>query len=172
GSSSQVGSGQVGAVMSALGQKRTFPNVRPMSALPPKADIRYGDRHVRFVPKADIGIAYRCGLPAGTRDEAAKLGVAVTVVIGPHNGRAETVGFSHNGVVRYHKPFSMNADTIMALLCVPIDVLHAGAVGKSAAQPLSAPKVLKPFFQRRTSVATVVTCHQFDWCECHQAKRQ
>src|SRR5262249_46635168 len=110
GSSSQVGSGQVGAVMSALGQKRTSPNVRPMSALPPKADIRYGDRHVRFVPKADIGIAYRCGLRAGTRDEAANLGVAVTVVIGPHNGRAETVGFSHNGVVRYHKPFSMNAD--------------------------------------------------------------
>src|SRR6516225_1858057 len=26
--------------MSALGQKQTFPNVRPMSALPPKADIR------------------------------------------------------------------------------------------------------------------------------------
>jgi hypothetical protein len=29
-----------------------------MSALPPKADIRYGDRHVRFVPKADIGRCY------------------------------------------------------------------------------------------------------------------
>jgi hypothetical protein len=25
-----------------------------MSALPPKADIRYRDLHVRFVPKADI----------------------------------------------------------------------------------------------------------------------
>jgi len=25
-----------------------------MSALPPKADIRYCDRHVRFVPKADM----------------------------------------------------------------------------------------------------------------------
>jgi hypothetical protein len=25
-----------------------------MSALPPKADIRFRDRHVRFVPKADI----------------------------------------------------------------------------------------------------------------------
>ena len=40
--------------MSALGQKRTFPNVRPMSALPPKADITECDWHVRFVPKADI----------------------------------------------------------------------------------------------------------------------
>jgi hypothetical protein len=27
----------------------------PMSALPPKADIVEPDRHVRFVPKADIG---------------------------------------------------------------------------------------------------------------------
>ncbi len=41
--------------MSALGQKQTFNDVSPMSALPPKADIGYGDRHVRFVPKADIG---------------------------------------------------------------------------------------------------------------------
>jgi hypothetical protein len=34
----------------------------------------------------------------------------------------------------------------MALLRVPIDVLHADAVGKSAAQPVFAPKVLEPFF--------------------------
>jgi len=41
--------------MSALGQKQTLAHVRVMSALPPKADIAEGDRHVRFVPKADIG---------------------------------------------------------------------------------------------------------------------
>jgi hypothetical protein len=41
--------------MSALGQKQTFPNVQPMSALPPKADIGTQPRDVRFVPKADIG---------------------------------------------------------------------------------------------------------------------
>jgi hypothetical protein len=40
--------------MSALGQKRTLGKVRLMSALPPKADIDEQDRHVRFVPKADI----------------------------------------------------------------------------------------------------------------------
>jgi hypothetical protein len=40
--------------MSALGQKRTFPRVRPMSALPPKADIEGRQFDVRFVPKADI----------------------------------------------------------------------------------------------------------------------
>jgi hypothetical protein len=41
--------------MSALGQKPTLKRFRPMSDLPPKADIVRHDRHVRFVPKADIG---------------------------------------------------------------------------------------------------------------------
>ena len=40
--------------MSALGQKRTSHQARVMSALPPKEDITERDRHVRFVPKADI----------------------------------------------------------------------------------------------------------------------
>jgi hypothetical protein len=40
--------------MSALGQERTFRHLRSMSALPPKADIRIGDREVRYVPQADI----------------------------------------------------------------------------------------------------------------------
>jgi hypothetical protein len=40
--------------MSALGQKRTWHQVRVMSALPPKADIAECDRHVCFVPKCDI----------------------------------------------------------------------------------------------------------------------
>jgi hypothetical protein len=44
---------QIGCSTSALGQKRTFSNVRRMSALPPKAEIirRRGD--VRLVPKAE-----------------------------------------------------------------------------------------------------------------------
>ena len=41
--------------MSALGQKRTFRNVAPMSALPPKADMDQSGCDVRFVPIADIG---------------------------------------------------------------------------------------------------------------------
>ena len=40
--------------MSDLGHKRTFRSFRPMSALPPKADIGTQSRDVRFVPKADI----------------------------------------------------------------------------------------------------------------------
>jgi hypothetical protein len=43
--------------MSALGQKQTSLFAQVMSALPPKADIERHDRHVRFVPKADIRIA-------------------------------------------------------------------------------------------------------------------
>jgi hypothetical protein len=43
--------------MSALGQKRTLKPLNPMSALPPKADIRTRNYHVRFVPKADIRVA-------------------------------------------------------------------------------------------------------------------
>jgi hypothetical protein len=41
-------------LMSAMGQKRTFSDVRLMSALPPKADIVGRNGDVRFVPKADI----------------------------------------------------------------------------------------------------------------------
>jgi hypothetical protein len=44
--------------MSALGQKQTLRGVRPMSALPLKADIDEHDEHVRFVPMADIGTVF------------------------------------------------------------------------------------------------------------------
>ena len=40
--------------MSALGQKRTCAVHKPMSALPPKADMCSALAHVRFVPIADI----------------------------------------------------------------------------------------------------------------------
>jgi hypothetical protein len=42
--------------MSALGHKRTLVLVRIMSALFPKADIRQGNRDVRFVPKAEVAV--------------------------------------------------------------------------------------------------------------------
>jgi hypothetical protein len=40
-------------LMSALGQKQTFPHVQRMSAIPPKADIVRHGGNVRFVPIAD-----------------------------------------------------------------------------------------------------------------------
>jgi hypothetical protein len=51
--------------MSALGHKQTFHIARAMSALPPKADIRGGERDVRFVPKADIGLVEVYKQPRG-----------------------------------------------------------------------------------------------------------
>jgi hypothetical protein len=42
--------------MSALGQKRTWRQVRAMSAVTPKADIRGDIIDVRFVPKADVAL--------------------------------------------------------------------------------------------------------------------
>jgi len=69
------------------------------------------------VPKADIAAAYRRqGLRASARHKAANLGIAVTVVIGPHDRRAETVRFSYNCRVGDYKPFSINSYTIVALL--------------------------------------------------------
>jgi hypothetical protein len=49
-------------LMSALGQKQALRHLQPMSALPPKADMRSADRRVRFVPKADIQatVEYDC----------------------------------------------------------------------------------------------------------------
>jgi hypothetical protein len=45
---------KLGRLTSNLGHKQTFRQVRVMSALPPKADVGERDRHVRFVPEADI----------------------------------------------------------------------------------------------------------------------
>jgi hypothetical protein len=65
--------------------------------------------------------------------------VAVAVVIGPHNGRAETVRLGYNGSVRHDDPLSIDSHTIVPVLRIPVDVLHSGAVGKSAAQSVSSP---------------------------------
>src|SRR5215831_7838902 len=61
--------------MSALGHKRTSRRPQAMSALLPKADINRRERHVRFVPKADVCTAakrrpaYRhCGAKLNTDD--------------------------------------------------------------------------------------------------------
>jgi len=60
--------------MYSMGQKRTFWNVRPMSTLPPKANIHRRERHVRFEPQPDaivgwpaIGVTF-----ATTRNSAAR----------------------------------------------------------------------------------------------------
>jgi hypothetical protein len=76
----------------------------------------------------------RCyGLRAGTGHEATNSCVAVAIIVGPHNGRAEPVRLSNNSRVRHYQPLSVNSDTIMALLCIPIDILHTDTIGERAA---------------------------------------
>jgi hypothetical protein len=53
----------VSVAMSALGQKQTSAPQKVMSALPPKADICSALAHVRFGPKADMGV---CALDQAT----------------------------------------------------------------------------------------------------------
>ena len=84
--------------------------------------------------------------------------VAVAVVIGPHNSRAEPVGLGYHGRVRHHNPFPLNSYAIVPILRVPIDILHADTVGKSAAQSVSARKMVEPFLEGRIGEAAVVTC--------------
>jgi hypothetical protein len=49
-----------------MGQKRTWKRIRPMSALPPKADIAERRFNVCFVPEADIP---RCGKETSLFDQ-------------------------------------------------------------------------------------------------------
>jgi hypothetical protein len=75
--------------------------------------------------------------------------VAVAVVIGPHNGRAETVGLGYNGVVRHDEPLSIDSHTIVPILGVPVDILHTDAVGN---------ETVEPRLERRIRKSAVVTC--------------
>jgi hypothetical protein len=45
--------------MSALSHKRTSADVKPMSALPPKADVDHHNSNVRSVPKTEVARTQR-----------------------------------------------------------------------------------------------------------------
>ena len=60
-------------------------DIKPMSALPPKADIRHRDWHVRFVPKADI---LRC---SKERRYSITSSAVTSSVVGTVNPRAVAV---------------------------------------------------------------------------------
>jgi len=66
--------------MSALGQKQTFALHQLVSALPPKADIRHRNWHVRFGPKADIlAMPRQCPQLTGQRAPAALRAIATVI---------------------------------------------------------------------------------------------
>src|SRR5215469_813832 len=113
--------------------------------------------------------AARLRLGASAWHEAANLCVAVAVVIGPHNRRAETVGLGYNGVVRHDEPLSIDAHTIVPILGIPVDILHTEAVGKRTAQALSARETVEPGLERRIHKSAIVTRDQL---VCHLYRRQ
>jgi hypothetical protein len=75
--------------MSALGQKRTLTHLRPMSALPPKADMDQHGRDVCFVPKADIS-------QRNTRSE--KSNQLLATPVGTRHRRAAIYGLADLGL--------------------------------------------------------------------------
>ena len=87
-------------------------------------------------PMSATGQKRTLELRACTRYETANLCVAVAVVVGPHNSRAEPVGLGPRQGLR-----------------VPIDILHADTVGKSAAQSVSAGETVEPLLKRRIGIA-------------------
>src|SRR5260370_24414825 len=94
-------------------------------------------------------------LRSGARHKAANSCYAEPVCIGPRDGRAETVGLGYHGIVRHHYPFSLNSYTIVAVLCVAVDILQTDTVGKRAAQSISARKAIDPFLALRNCGAAV-----------------
>src|ERR1700722_5729878 len=67
------------------------------------------------------------------RDEAANLRGARGILVRPHDRRAEPVWFLHDGCIGDHDPLPVEPNAIPPVLRIPVDVLHACAVGKRAA---------------------------------------
>ena len=87
--------------------------------------------------------------------------VAGAVVVGPHNSRAEPVGLGYHGRVRHPNPFPLNSYAIVPILRVPIDILHADTVGKSAAQSVSAGEAVEPLL--RAELANRPSSRAYEW---------
>src|SRR5262249_48312890 len=96
------------------------------------------------------------GLGPGARHKAADLGLAAFFVR-PNDGWPKTIGLSYKCGVRHINPFSMKAHTVVAVLCIPVHILDTDAVGKRAAQPFPASKLIEPLLERRVRKLPVVT---------------
>src|SRR5262249_48163041 len=75
------------------------PNVRPMSALPPKADIDWDCRDVRVVPEADIAHPVQCYADSRYGSKASIETWTVRSASGPHSSLpVNTTVYSHCGL--------------------------------------------------------------------------
>src|SRR2546430_13250224 len=110
-------------------------------------------------------------LGAGARHKAANLCCPIVISVRPHYGRAKTVGLGYNRDIRYDHPLPINSHAILPILSIPVDIFHADAVGKGAAQAFTAREAVKPRLERRIGKSAVVTCQRLAGYECRQAKR-
>ena len=110
-------------------------------------------------PRRQAGLRHSLGrkrLCARPRQEASDPHRALRVHVGPDNARPELVGLGDDGVVGDEDPFAVQVHAIVAILCVPIDVLDGKAVCERAAQSLFAGELVEPGIQRLVHVAAVV----------------
>ena len=65
----------------------------------------------------------------------------------PDNGRPELVRLAHHCSVRHDDPFAVEPHAIVAVLCVPIDVVDPEAISEGAAESVAACESVEPGFQ-------------------------
>ena len=80
--------------------------------------------------------------------QAFNLACAIAVPVRPYDGRTKTVGLGYHGRIRHHNPFALNSHAVVAILRVPIDILHTDTIGNSAAQSVSAGEAVEPLLKR------------------------
>ena len=75
-------------------------------------------------------------LHACTGKEASNLRLPVGAHVGPDNGRPELVRLAHHCIVRNDDPFAVEPHAIVAVLCIPIDVVDLKPSAKEQQSPL------------------------------------
>src|SRR5690348_11600122 len=107
-------------------------------------------------PGWSLNACYGSLLSARPWHEAADLGRAIGIAIGPNDRRTKSVGLGYQRRIRDHDPLPVEPDTITSVLAVPIDVFDFDAVRKRTAEALFAGELVKPRFELRIGVATVI----------------
>jgi hypothetical protein len=65
----------------------------------------------------------------------------------PHDAKTGLIWHLNYSFIGNVYPFSINTNSVMAVLSIPIGVIYAPTFGKIATQPLAAPKSVEPFMQ-------------------------
>jgi hypothetical protein len=100
--------------------------------------------------------ALQVRLHACTGKEASNLRLPVGAHVWPDNGRPELVRLAHHCTVRHDDPFAVEPDAIVAVLCIPIDVVDSEAISEGAAESVTACEPVEPGFQWGIGLAAIV----------------